>query len=87
MSYNKNHGTSTVKKIYCHEHPYLYKKWGLFLLQRVTKTQSEKQGSKKRKIVPLSQITYVPSCYEILCFESKCWLLVVVRCTSPYALP
>ncbi len=30
---------------------------GLFLLQRVTKTQSEKQGSKKRKIIPPSQIT------------------------------
>jgi len=34
----------------------LYKKWGLFLLQKVTKTQSGKQGSNNRKIVPLSQI-------------------------------
>ncbi len=35
----------------------LYKKWGLFLLQKVTKTQSGKQGSNNRKIVPPSQIT------------------------------
>ncbi len=52
MSYNKNQGTSTLKKHVYHEQPYLYKKWRLFLLQMVTKTQSEKHGSKKRKIVP-----------------------------------
>ncbi len=57
MSYNKNHGTSVLRKHACHEYPYLYKKCGLFLLQRVVKTQSEKQGTNKRKIVPLSQIT------------------------------
>jgi hypothetical protein len=29
VSYNKNHGTSTLKKHACHEHPYLYKKMGI----------------------------------------------------------
>jgi hypothetical protein len=32
VSYNKNHGTSTLKKHACHEHPNLYKKWSLFFL-------------------------------------------------------
>jgi hypothetical protein len=32
VSYNKNHGTSILKKHACHEHPNLYKKWSLFLL-------------------------------------------------------
>ncbi len=54
MSYNKNHGTNVLKKHTCHEHPYFYKKWGL--LHRVIETQCDKQGTKKRKIVPLSQI-------------------------------
>ncbi len=49
MNYNKKHS--------CYEHPNLYKKWGLFLLQKVAETQSEKQGTKKRKLVPPSQIT------------------------------
>jgi hypothetical protein len=31
-----------LKKYACHEHSYLYKKWKLFLLQRVIETQSEK---------------------------------------------
>jgi hypothetical protein len=57
MNYNKNHGTSAFKKHVCHEHPNLYKKWGLFLLHKVVETQSEKQGTKKRKNFPPSQIT------------------------------
>ncbi len=57
MSYNENHGTSALRKHACHEYLDLYKKCGLFLLQRVVENQSEKQGTKKRKIVPLSQIT------------------------------
>ncbi len=56
VSYNKNHGVSTLKKYACHEHLDLYKKWGFFLLQKVIKTQSEKRGSKKKKIVPPFQI-------------------------------
>jgi hypothetical protein len=59
MNYNKNHCTSALKKHSCHEHPNMYKKWGLFLLQKVAKTQSEKQGTKKRKIVLASQITNI----------------------------
>ncbi len=59
MNYNKNHGTNALKKHACHEHPNLYKKWGLFLLQKVTKTQSEKQRTKKKKIVPPFQMINV----------------------------
>jgi len=42
VSYNKNHDISVLKKHACHEHLVLYKKWGLFLLQRIIETQSEK---------------------------------------------
>jgi len=42
VNYNKNHGINALKKHACHEHLDLYKKWGLFLLQRVIETQSEK---------------------------------------------
>jgi hypothetical protein len=60
VSYNKNHDTNALKKYACHEYNFrVVQKWGLFLLQRVKETQSEKQGSKKRKIVPPSQITYL----------------------------
>jgi hypothetical protein len=51
VNYNKKNDINTLKKHACHEHLDLYKKWGLFFLQRVIKTQSEKCGSKKRKIV------------------------------------
>ncbi len=57
VSYNKNHGTSALKKHVCHEHLDLYKKWGRFLLHKVAKTQSDKQETNKSKIVPPSQIT------------------------------
>jgi len=56
VGYNKNHGTNALKKHVCNEHPNLYKKWGLFKLQIVIKTQSEKQISKKQKFVPFFQI-------------------------------
>jgi len=42
VNYNKNHDISVLKKHACHDHLDLYKKWGLFLLQRVIETQSEK---------------------------------------------
>jgi hypothetical protein len=57
VCYNKNHGTSALRKHACHEYPNLCKKCGLLLLQRVVETQSAKQGTKKRKIVPPFQIT------------------------------
>ncbi len=39
VSYNKNHGICVLKKHACLEHPEnSYKKWGLFLLQRVIET-------------------------------------------------
>jgi len=47
VSYNKNHGINILKKHACHEHPNLYKKWGLFLLQRVTKTKVKTRGQGK----------------------------------------
>jgi hypothetical protein len=56
VGYNKNHGTHALNKYVCNEHPNLYKKWGSLKLQIVIKTQSEKQVSKKRKIVPFFQI-------------------------------
>ncbi len=57
VSYNKNHNISALKKCACREHLNLYKKWGLFLLLKVIKTQSERRGSKEKKIVPPFQIT------------------------------
>jgi hypothetical protein len=57
VNYNKNHDISTLKKHACHEHLYLYKNWGLFILQRVIEAQSEKCGSKKTKLVPPFQNT------------------------------
>jgi hypothetical protein len=44
-----------LKKHVYREHPNL-QEMGIFFLQRVTKTQSEKQATKKRKIVPPFQI-------------------------------
>jgi len=57
VSYSKNHGTSALRKHAFHEYPDLYKKCRLFLLQKVVGTQNEKQGTKKKKIVPPFQIT------------------------------
>jgi hypothetical protein len=45
MNYNKKHA--------CHEHPNLYKKWGLFLLQKVAETQSENKGQRRGNLSPL----------------------------------
>jgi hypothetical protein len=33
MNYNKNHGTSALKKHVCHEHPNMYKKWVIFIVE------------------------------------------------------
>jgi hypothetical protein len=53
VSYNKNQGTSVLKKHVCHEHLNLYKKRGRFLLHRVAKTQSDNKGQRKAKLSPL----------------------------------
>ncbi len=53
VSYNKKHGTSVFKKHACHQHLDLYKKWGLFLLQRVAETKVKNKGQKRGKLSPL----------------------------------
>ncbi len=52
VNYNKNHGISILKKRACPEHPDLYKKWKLFLLQRVTKTKVKTRGQRRGKLSP-----------------------------------
>jgi hypothetical protein len=42
LSYNKNYGTSSLKKHDFNEHPKVYRRWGLFLLQKILETINEK---------------------------------------------
>jgi hypothetical protein len=42
ISYNKNYGTSSLKKHVFNEHPKVYKRWGLFLLQIFLETINDK---------------------------------------------
>ncbi len=37
LNYNKNHGTSSLKKHVCNEHLEAYKKWGFFSLQTMAR--------------------------------------------------
>jgi hypothetical protein len=43
LNYNKNHGTSSLKKHVFNEHLEVYKRWGLFLLQTMVETVNERQ--------------------------------------------
>jgi hypothetical protein len=56
VGYNKNHNTHALKKHACHEHPNLYKKWGMFMLQMVIETQSEEQISLASNCLTTNQI-------------------------------
>jgi hypothetical protein len=46
-----------LKKHVTHEQSKQYRKWGLFLLEKVSKTKSDKQVAKKKKIVPPFKFT------------------------------
>lgn len=43
LSYNKDHGTSSLKKYIFNEHLEVYKRRGLFLLQKMAKNVNERQ--------------------------------------------
>lgn len=53
----KEHNTSVLKKHVTHEQSKQYRKQSLFLVEKVSKTKSDKQFAKKRKIVPPFKIT------------------------------
>jgi hypothetical protein len=94
VNYNKKNDINTLKKHACHEHLDLYKKWGLFFLQRVIKTQSEKCGSKKRKIVlPFQNTIFFLSTNNLTTNQIlynkpfwKTWFSILQRVTSLYFL-
>jgi hypothetical protein len=54
LNYNNQHGMSSLKNT-SNEHLELYRRWGLFLLQRMRKT-NKNQVAKRRRIVPPFQI-------------------------------
>jgi len=49
LSYNKDHGTSFLKKYVSHEHVEKCKRWDLFLVQRTQGDRPQRKTTKKRK--------------------------------------
>ncbi len=81
MNYNKNHNTSVLKKHGCHEHPNLYKKRGLFLLQRVVKLKEKEKSLRFLnhrlfwQLTPLQQIKSLTTCFleNLVLYVAKCY--------------
>jgi hypothetical protein len=52
LNYNKDHGTSSLKKLVFHEHVEECKRWDLFLVQKAQGDGPQGETTKKRKNIP-----------------------------------
>jgi len=70
LNYNNQHGMSSMKNTLLMNIFELCRRWGLFLLQTMAKT-NEKQVAKKRRVVPPFQIIITNLILNLTKFLSK----------------